>query len=61
MRLDKEIGLAQQEIERLKGKLANEAFVAKAKPEVVEKEREKLVAQEERIAKLKDRRAELLK
>ena len=61
VRLDKEIGLAQQEIERLKGKLANEAFVAKAKPEVVEKEREKLVAQEERIAKLKDRRAELLK
>jgi len=45
---------------RLQGKLANEAFVAKAKPEVVEKEREKLAAQEERIGKLKDRRAELL-
>ena len=60
-RLDKEIGQAQQEIERLQGKLANEAFVAKAKPEVVEKEREKLAAQEERIGKLKDRRAELLK
>ncbi len=48
-RLDKEIGQTQQEIERLKGKLANEAFVARAKPEVVEKEREKLAAQEERI------------
>src|SRR5438045_3385198 len=59
-RLDKEIGQAQQEIERLQGKLANEAFVAKAKPEVVEKEREKLAAQEERIGKLKDRRAELV-
>jgi valyl-tRNA synthetase len=59
-RLDKEIGQAQQEIERLQGKLANEAFVTKAKPEVVEKEREKLAAQEERIGKLKDRRAELL-
>ncbi len=59
-RLDKEIDQAQQEIVRLQGKLANEAFVAKAKPEVVEKEREKLAAQEERIGKLKDRRAELL-
>jgi len=59
-RLDKEIGQAQQEIERLQSKLANEAFVAKAKPEVVEKEREKLAAQEERIGKLKDRRDELL-
>jgi valyl-tRNA synthetase len=59
-RLDKEIGQAQQEIERLQRKLANEAFVAKAKPEVVEKEREKLAGQEERIGKLKDRRAELV-
>jgi valyl-tRNA synthetase len=58
-RLDKEIALAQQEIVRLQDKLANEAFVAKAKPEVVEKEREKLAAQEERIGKLKERRSEL--
>jgi valyl-tRNA synthetase len=58
-RLDKEIAQAQQEIVHLQGKLANEAFVAKAKPEVVEKERGKLVAQEERIGKLKERRAEL--
>ena len=58
-RLDKEIAQTQQEIARLQGKLANEAFVAKAKPEIVEKEREKLVAQEERIGKLKERRAEL--
>ncbi len=59
VRLDKEIAQAQQEIVRLQGKLANEAFVSKAKPEVVEKEREKLVAQEERVGKLKERRAEL--
>src|SRR2546430_17388884 len=59
-RLDKEIDQAQQEIVRLQGKLANEAFVAKAKPEVVEKEREKLAAQEERIGKLKERRAVLM-
>jgi valyl-tRNA synthetase len=58
-RLDKEIAQAQQEIIRLQGKLANEAFVAKAKPEVVEKEREKLAVLEERIGKLKERRAEL--
>jgi valyl-tRNA synthetase len=58
-RLDKEIAQSQQEIVRLQGKLGNEAFVSKAKPEVVEKEREKLVSQEERIGKLKERRAEL--
>jgi valyl-tRNA synthetase len=58
-RLDKEIDQAQQEIVRLQGKLGNEAFVTKAKPEVVEKEREKLAAQEERINKLRDRRVEL--
>ncbi len=58
-RLNKEIAQAQLEIVRLQGKLANEAFVSKAKPEVVEKEREKLVVQEERIGKLKQRMAEL--
>ncbi len=58
-RLDKEIAQAQQEIARLQGKLANEAFVTRAKPEVVEREREKLTAQEERIGKLLARRAEL--
>lgn len=58
-RLDKEIAQAQQEIARLQGKLANEAFVTRAKPEVVEKEREKLATQEERIGKLLERRAEL--
>ncbi|QBD80897.1 valine--tRNA ligase [Ktedonosporobacter rubrisoli] len=58
-RLNKEIAQAQQEVGRLQGKLANENFVAKAKPEVVEREREKLAAQEERVGKLKERRAEL--
>jgi valyl-tRNA synthetase len=58
-RLDKEIAQAQQEIARLQGKLSNEAFVTRAKPEVVEREREKLTAQEERIGKLLVRRAEL--
>jgi valyl-tRNA synthetase len=58
-RLDKEIVQAHQEIARLQNKLANEAFVTRAKPEVVERERERLTVQEERIGKLKARRAEL--
>jgi len=58
-RLAKAIAQARPEIARLQSKLANEAFVAKAKPEVVERERERLAVQEERIGKLKARRAEL--
>jgi valyl-tRNA synthetase len=58
-RINKEIALTEQERSRLQGKLANENFVARAKPEVVEKEREKLAAQEERLSKLTMRRAEL--
>ncbi|MBO0781838.1 MAG: valine--tRNA ligase, partial [Ktedonobacteraceae bacterium] len=58
-RLDKDIAQAQQDRTRLQGKLANENFVSRAKPEVVEKEREKLAAQEERLALLQARRAEL--
>jgi valyl-tRNA synthetase len=58
-RLDKELAQAQQEIARLQGKLSNQNFVNRAKPEVVEKEREKLAAQEERLGKLQDRRSEL--
>jgi valyl-tRNA synthetase len=58
-RLDKELAQARQEIGRLEGKLSNQNFVAKAKPEVVEKEREKLAAQQERLSKLTARRAEL--
>ena len=58
-RLDKELIQAQQEIVRIQGKLANENFVSRAKPEVVEKERERLTEQEERLGKLKARRAEL--
>jgi len=58
-RIDKEIAQAQQEVARLQSKLANESFVIRARPEVVEKEREKLATQEERIEKLKARRVEL--
>ena len=58
-RLDKDIVLARQDIARIQSKLSNEAFVTRAKPEIVEKEREKLSAAEERIGKLLARRAEL--
>jgi len=58
-RIDKEIAQAEQERSRLQGKLANQNFIARAKPEVVEKEREKLATQEDRLSKLTARRAEL--
>ena len=40
-RLDREKQKIEQELQRVTKKLSNENFVAKAKPEVVEKEREK--------------------
>jgi valyl-tRNA synthetase len=58
-RIDKEIRQAEQERERLQAKLANQNFVTRAKAEVVEREREKLAAQEDRLSKLRARRAEL--
>jgi valyl-tRNA synthetase len=58
-RLDKEIAQAQQEVAWVQGKLANENFVTRAKPEVVAKEREKLSTQQERMSKLLARRAAL--
>ncbi|MEO7020332.1 MAG: valine--tRNA ligase [Ktedonobacteraceae bacterium] len=58
-RLDKEIVATELEIARGQGKLANEAFVTRAKPEVVQKERERLVELEERLSKLRERRAEV--
>jgi valyl-tRNA synthetase len=40
-RLEKEIGKLDAEIAKLDGKLNNEAFMSKAKPEVVEEQRER--------------------
>jgi valyl-tRNA synthetase len=40
-RLEKEIGKLDAEIAKLDGKLNNEAFISKAKPEVVEEQRER--------------------
>ena len=58
-RLDKESATSELEIVRIQSKLANEAFVTRAKPEVVQKERERLVELEERVSKLRERRTEL--
>ena len=51
-RLQKEIDKLQKEVERQQGKLANDSFVAKAPPDVIAKEREKLADNERAMQKL---------
>ena len=51
-RLNKELTKLAQEIERVGNKLSNEKFVANAKPEIVEAERERLVELSEAIQRL---------
>jgi len=53
-RLKKEMEKRQKEVSRLKGKLDNSSFIAKAPEEVVAKEQKKLQALEEAMLKLKD-------
>jgi valyl-tRNA synthetase len=53
-RLQKEIGKVEGEIRKVEGKLGNQAFVAKAPPEVVEENRERLAEFEAAKAKLAD-------
>ncbi len=53
-RLQKEIDKLQKDCERQQGKLANESFVAKAPPEVIAKEREKLADNERALGKLRE-------
>jgi len=55
-RLDKEIGKLQVEVAKINGKLANAAFVDKAPEAVVSKERNKLAAQQQALAKLLEQR-----
>ena len=56
-RLKKDMEKTEAEIERAEKKLANENFVNKAKPEVVQKEREKLETHKENLKNLKERAA----
>ncbi|GAB3455893.1 valine--tRNA ligase [Insolitispirillum peregrinum] len=51
-RLAKEIKKNDAEAKKLSSKLGNESFIAKAKPEVVEEQRDRLVEAEAAIAKL---------
>jgi len=52
-RLTKELGKVTDEIARVQKKLANPDFVSKAKPEVIQKEREKAIQHEEKLRTLK--------
>ncbi len=58
-RLDDAIAKGEADAERIRTKLANAQFVSRAKPEVVQAERDRLVAQEDALVKLRARRAEL--
>ncbi|MBI3978125.1 MAG: valine--tRNA ligase [Chloroflexi bacterium] len=58
-RVEKELAEARQEIARLEAKLGNPQFVAKAPPAVVDKERERLAAARDRLAKLEERQTVL--
>jgi valyl-tRNA synthetase len=58
-RLEAKLDECQAEIRRAEGKLANKGFVAKAPPQVVEKERAKLEEQRAAEAKVRDQLAAL--
>jgi valyl-tRNA synthetase len=53
-RLAKEIEKLEQDLKRIQGKLSNASFVDRAPAEVVIKERDKLQAQEQALAKLRE-------
>jgi len=55
-RLDKEIQAAEKETGSLKGRLSNENFLAKARPEVVEQTRGRLEEMEAKLVKLNEAR-----
>ncbi|MCL2610737.1 MAG: valine--tRNA ligase [Defluviitaleaceae bacterium] len=54
-RLEKEIKTLEDEVKRAIGKLANEGFISKAKPQLIEEERAKLAKYEEALIKAKER------
>jgi valyl-tRNA synthetase len=58
-RLDGEIQAVRQQIERAERMLGNEQFVARARPDVVQRERDALAAARETLAKLEAQRREL--
>jgi valyl-tRNA synthetase len=60
-RLTKEAGITEADLTKLKNKLANEGFLAKAKPEVIEKTKEEAAALEEKLTSIAARLAMLKK
>jgi valyl-tRNA synthetase len=58
-RLKKESEVIQAEIARLEARLNDENFISKAPPDVVEREREKLATQRDRLMRLGERLSEL--
>ncbi|WP_263145163.1 valine--tRNA ligase [Pseudomonas sp. RIT-PI-AD] len=58
-RLDKEIQRLDGEVKRVGGKLGNQGFVAKAPPEVIDKERAKLAEAEQALARLAEQRGKI--
>jgi valyl-tRNA synthetase len=53
-RLAREIDKLEKELSRIEGKLQNSAFVDKAPAAVVEKERDKMLAQQQAVEKLRE-------
>ena len=60
-RLEKEIGKVQKDFELCDRKLSNSSFIDKAKPEVIEKEKEKHAEFSDILAHLKNRLSEIKK
>ena len=58
-RIQKEIEQMQSEVVRLEGRLKDEAFLSKAPPQVVEKERANLAGKQDKLEKLKEHMAHL--
>jgi valyl-tRNA synthetase len=58
-RLSKEIGRIEGEVRKVNGKLANQSFVAKAPPEVVAQERERLERFSSTLDELREQHAQL--
>ena len=58
-RLEKEAESSQAEAARLEARLADQAFLSKAPPAVVEKERQRLFDIKDRLARLKEQLVKL--
>jgi len=52
--LERELEAARSNIGRLESQLANQQFLSKARPEVVQQARDRLAAAKERLATLED-------